>query len=155
MSLVFKTFHPMSSPSSSIYILLQGRSYSVMLKTTRRRPFMARMVAQRNSRGFQSTLLGREHALDKHILHLLEKFSDPSFFKKKHGYNVHGQMLGKDGKMIVKVSHEESTRRRLRFQRLRFQQIVLLIICSFPRQTLVRGPCSVSRLNALPRRFSR
>lgn len=72
---------------------------------------MARMVAQRNSRGFQSTLLDREHVLDKHILHLLEKFSDPTFFKKKHGYNVHGQMLGKDGKMIVKVSHGESTRR--------------------------------------------
>ena len=68
---------------------------------------MARMVAQRNSRGFQSTLLEREHLLDKHILHLLEKFSDPSFFKKKHGYNVHGQMLGKDGKMIVKVSLKE------------------------------------------------
>lgn len=65
---------------------------------------MARMVAQRNSRGFQSTLFEREHALDKHILNLLEKFSDPSVFKKKHGYNVHGQMLGKDGKMIVKVS---------------------------------------------------
>lgn len=68
---------------------------------------MARMVAQKNSRGFQSKLSEREHALDKHILHLLEKFSDPSFFKKKHGYNVHGQMLGKDGKMIVKVSHQE------------------------------------------------
>lgn len=80
------------------------------VQTICRRPFMARMVAQRNSRGFQSTLLGREHVLDKHILHLLEKFSDPSFFKKKHGYNVHGQMLGKDGKMIVKVSHEEPTR---------------------------------------------
>lgn len=64
---------------------------------------MARMVAQRNSRGFQTTLLDREHVLDEHILGLLEKFSDPTFFKKKHGYNVHGQMLGTDGKMIVKV----------------------------------------------------
>lgn len=64
---------------------------------------MARMVAQRNSRAFQSTLLNREHVLDKHILSLLEKFNDPTFFKKKHGYNVHGQMLGKDGKMIIKV----------------------------------------------------
>lgn len=64
---------------------------------------MARMVAQRNSRGFQSKLLDREHVLDTHILSLLDKFNDPSVFKKKHGYNVHGQMLGKDGKMIVKV----------------------------------------------------
>lgn len=65
---------------------------------------MARMVAQRNSRRFQSTLLDRENALDAHILALLEKFADdPTFFKKKHGYNVHGQMLGKNGKMIVKV----------------------------------------------------
>lgn len=65
---------------------------------------MARMVAQRNSRRFQSTLLDRENGLDAHILVLLEKFADdPTFFKKKHGYNVHGQMLGKDGKMIVKV----------------------------------------------------
>lgn len=69
-----------------------------------RRPFMARMVAQRNSRSFQSTLLGRENVLDDHISALLENFAgDPTFFKKKHGYNVHGQMLGKDGKMIVKV----------------------------------------------------
>lgn len=68
---------------------------------------MARMVAQRNSRGFQSNLFERERVLDTHILYLLEKFSDPAFFKKKHGYNVHGQMLGKDGKMIVKVSYEE------------------------------------------------
>lgn len=64
---------------------------------------MARMVAQKNSRGFQSTLFGREHVLDEHILALLDKFADPSVFKKKHGYNIHGQMLGKDGKMIVKV----------------------------------------------------
>lgn len=64
---------------------------------------MARMVAQRNSRGFQTTLLNRENMLDKHILSLLEKFSDPAFFKKKYGYNIHGQMLGKDGKMIIKV----------------------------------------------------
>lgn len=71
---------------------------------------MARMVAQRNSRGFQSNLFDREHALDKHILNLLEKFSDPSVFKKKHGYNVHGQMLGKDGKMIVKVSEIKDPR---------------------------------------------
>ena len=82
--------------------------HSAVLETIRRRPFMARMVAQRNSRGFQSTLSEREHVLDKHILHLLEKFSDPTFFKKKHGYNVHGQMLGKDGKMIVKVSFQGS-----------------------------------------------
>ena len=64
---------------------------------------MARMVAQRNSRAFQNTLLGRQHALDKRILALLENIFDPTFFKKKHGYNVHGEMLGKDGKMIVKV----------------------------------------------------
>lgn len=86
-----------------------------VLKTLCRRPFMARMVAQKNSRGFQSTLLEREHVLDKHILDLLEHFSDPTFFKKKSGYNVHGEMLGKDGKMIVKVSHKETTR-PVRFQ---------------------------------------
>ncbi|CAM9101749.1 unnamed protein product, partial [Hapterophycus canaliculatus] len=72
------------------------------------RPFMARMVAQRNSRAFQSNLFGREHALDSHILHLLERFSDPSYFKKKHGYNVHGQMLGNDGKMIIKETPEKT-----------------------------------------------
>ncbi|CAM9274564.1 unnamed protein product [Scytosiphon promiscuus] len=72
------------------------------------RPFMARMVAQRNSRAFQSNLFGREHALDSHILQLLEKFSDPTFFKKKHGYNVHGQMLGRDGKMIIKETPEKT-----------------------------------------------
>ncbi|CBJ27253.1 hypothetical protein Esi_0063_0079 [Ectocarpus siliculosus] len=78
------------------------------------RPFMARMVAQRNSRGFQSNLFERERVLDKHILYLLEKFSDPAFFKKKHGYNVHGQMLGKDGKMIVKVTPEKTEEEKAR-----------------------------------------
>ncbi|CAM9113005.1 unnamed protein product [Ectocarpus fasciculatus] len=78
------------------------------------RPFMARMVAQRNSRGFQSNLFERERVLDKHILYLLEKFSDPTFFKKKHGYNVHGQMLGKDGKMIVKVTPEKTEEEKAR-----------------------------------------
>lgn len=63
---------------------------------------MARMVAQRNSRAFQTTLMGRQQALDKHILALLENIPNPTFLKK-HGYNVHGQMLGKDGKMISKV----------------------------------------------------
>lgn len=82
-----------------------GDSLLSFVVDVRRRPFMARMVAQRNSRGFQSNLFERERVLDKHILYLLEKFSDPAFFKKKHGYNVHGQMLGKDGKMIVKVSY--------------------------------------------------
>ncbi|CAM9224200.1 unnamed protein product [Ectocarpus sp. 4 AP-2014] len=78
------------------------------------RPFMARMVAQRNSRGFQSNLFERERVLDKHILYLLEKFSDPAFFKKKHGYNVHGQMLGKDGKMIVKVTPQKTEEEKAR-----------------------------------------
>lgn len=66
---------------------------------------MAKMVAQRNSRAFQTTLIGRQQALDKHILTLLENMSDPTytFLKKKHGYNVHGQMLGKDGKTVSKV----------------------------------------------------
>lgn len=64
---------------------------------------MARMVAQRNSRAFQTSLMGRQQALDKHILALLTNMADPTFLKKKHGYNVHGQMVGKDGKMISKV----------------------------------------------------
>ncbi|CAN0064939.1 unnamed protein product, partial [Discosporangium mesarthrocarpum] len=66
--------------------------------------FMARMIAQRDSRSFQSTLLSRQNALDQHILSLLEGFADPKVFRKQHGYNIHGQMLGKDGKMIEKAS---------------------------------------------------
>lgn len=97
---------------------------------------MARMVAQRNSRGFQSKLNEREQVLDKHILHLLEKFSDPSFFKKKHGYNVHGQMLGKDGKMIVKVSNQEPRKRTLdRGVRCLFL-LLLSALCTFLRVSI-------------------
>lgn len=101
--------------------------HTAMFKTSRRRPFMARMVAQKNSRGFQSTLLEREHILDKHILGLLEKFSDPSFFKKKHGYNVHGQMLGKDGKMIIKVSETNDPRDPPAFRPVKVCQVYLCI----------------------------
>lgn len=50
-----------------------------------RRPFTARLAAQRNARVFQSTLVERELAVDAHTLALLGKLSDPALLKVNNG----------------------------------------------------------------------
>jgi hypothetical protein len=94
--------------------------------------YLRRMAAEVNSRKFSASLEKRENELHAKMSEVLQGMTKMDAFKKKTGYNLHGQRITSDGRSIVKHKPEitdEEIKRQPWYRKVSWRSLHLCPSC--------------------------